>query len=98
MYRVLFYLALTLALDSKPTEVVTSLYVAPTLQFKLMSGTVLPHDVIMCDQGEDKKTFGDHTDNYAILKCDKGVVLQLDHIQFGTGHIAVKIESIHGGE
>lgn len=93
--RALFTLALALALDAQPAEVTTSLYVAPQLQFKLIKGTVLPHDVVMCSPTREETKFGDHADKLMTFYCDEGVILQMDNVIFPPGKVAVKIESIH---
>lgn len=89
-------LFLTMSISDKPAEVVTSLYVAPQLQFKLTKGTVLPHDVIMCTPSKESEDYTDHKDAYVVFACDGGVELRLDNIMFPQGKIAVKIEAVHG--
>jgi hypothetical protein len=95
MYKLLFWAALAASLNAKPTEIIASVYVAPQLQFELKSGTVIPHDVIMCKFRREPTTYGDHTDYFIVGTCDNGVVLKLDNILLPVEAMAVKVDSIH---
>jgi len=93
-FLMLVLLAIPTLADTKPAEVVTSLYVAPQLQFKLVSGKLLPKDVLTCDVSKEHLTFAEHADSYIRLDCNDEVVLKLDNVIFAPGKVFVKVESV----
>ena len=89
--------ALAIAAKSpKPTEVLATDLIAPTLQFKILAGRIAEGDLLEgCKPAPAERAYVEHRDTILVLECKNGVRLELDNVIFDKDHGSIlKVEAI----